>query len=495
MSTKSLFRTKPVAFVSRSALILALAGCTGGNVASTGTPLTQTERQQGAEAHPQLVSEFGGQETGARATYVETVARNVAVQSGLSNAPGDFNVTLLNSSVNNAFAIPGGYVYVTRQLVGLMNNEAELAGVLGHEIGHVAARHSAKRQAKTQQNALLGVLGQVLSGVVFGNSALGQLGQKISSTVPQLVTLKYSRGQELQADELGIRYLNGAGYDTRAMGTLLASLAAQNSLDAQLQGRDARMPEWASTHPDPASRVQAALNMAKATPGGITNRDVFLSRVDGIMYGDDPKQGVIEGNTFTHPEFRLAFEAPQGFYMANGTKAVSINGQSGQGQLSSGPYNGNLETYVGNVFNALAGEGKTLAPSTLQKTTVNGLPAAYGTVRVNSGNGQVDATVFAYEFAGNRAFHFVTITPAGGSSVFTPMYNSLRRISASEAAAITPRRIDVLTVKSGDTVASLAGRMAYTNAQEARFRVLNALSSTDRVSVGQKVKIVVKTSS
>lgn len=495
MSTRSILRRKPVAFLSRTAMVLALAGCVGGNVASTGTPLTQAERQQGSEAHPQLVAEFGGAETGQRATYVESVARKVAVQSGLSNAPGDFTVTLLNSSVNNAFAIPGGYVYVTRQLVGLMNNEAELAGVLGHEIGHVAARHSAKRQAKAQQNALLGVLGQVLSGVVFGNSALGQLGQKISSTVPQLVTLKYSRSQELQADELGIRYLNGAGYDARAMATLLASLAAQNSLDAQLQGRDARMPEWASTHPDPASRVQAALNLAKATPGGVSNRDAFLGRVDGIMYGDDPKQGVIEGRTFTHPELRLAFEAPQGFYMANGTKAVSINGQSGQGQLSSGPYNGNLETYVRAVFNALAGEGKTLAPSTFQKTTVNGIPAAYGMVRVNSGNGQVDATVFAYEFAKDRAFHFVTITPAGRSSVFTPMYSSLRRISASEAAAITPRRIDVVTVKPGDTVASLAARMAYGDAREARFRVLNALSSGETVSPGQKVKIVVKSTS
>lgn len=493
MPKKSILRRKPVAFLTRSAVMLALAGCVSGNIASTGTPLTQTEKQQGAQAHPQLVSEFGGAETGARATYVEGVARKVAVQSGLSSAPGDFTVTLLNSSVNNAFAIPGGYVYVTRQLVGLMNNEAELAAVLGHEVAHVAARHSAKRQAKAQQNALLGVLGQVLSGVVFGNSALGQLGQQISSTVPQLVTLKYSRSQELQADELGIRYLRGAGYDTRAMATLLSSLAAQNSLDAQLMGQSAKMPEWASTHPDPASRVKTALNLAGANPGGLTNRDTFLTRIDGVMYGDDPKQGVIEGRTFLHPELRLAFEAPQGFYMANGTKAVSINGQGGQGQLSTGPYSGNLETYIRNVFNALAGEGKTLAPSTLQKTTVNGIPAAYGMVRVNSGNGQVDATVFAYELANDRAFHFVTITPAGRASVFNTMYNSFRRISASEAAAITPRRISLVTVKAGDTVASLAQRMAYGDSQEARFRVLNALSANETVSSGQKVKIVVKT--
>jgi predicted Zn-dependent protease len=495
MSTKPVFRRKSATFLTRTAVMLVLAGCVSGNVASTGTPLTQTERQQGAQAHPQLVSEFGGAETGARASYVETVARKVAVQSGLSNAPGDFTVTLLNSSVNNAFAIPGGYVYVTRQLVALMNNEAELAGVLGHEIGHVAARHSVKREAKAKQNALLGVLGQVLSGVVFGNSALGQIGQKISSTVPQLVTLKYSRSQELQADELGIRYLRGAGYDPRAMATLLSSLAAQNSLDAQLAGRDAKMPEWASTHPDPASRVKTALALAGSSASGITNRDGFLTRVDGVMYGDDPKQGVIEGRSFIHPELRLTFEAPEGFYIANGTTAVSINGQSGQAQFSGGPYSGNLETYVRNAFNALAGEGKTLAPSSFQKTTINGIPAAYGMARVNSSNGQVDVTVFAYEFANDRAFHFATIVPAGKANVFTPMFNSFRRISASETAGITPRRVSVVAVKSGDTVASLAKRMAFTDSQEARFRVLNALSSTDTVSPGQKVKIVVKTAS
>ena len=250
---------------------------------------------------------------------------------------------------------------MTRQLVGLMNNEAELAAVLGHEVGHVAARHSAKRQQASQQNALLGVLGQVLSGVLFGNSALGQIGQEISSTVPQLATLKYSRSQELEADQLGIQYLNSAGYDPRAMATLLQSLALQNSLEAQLQGRDARMPEWASTHPDPASRVQTALQSAGPNAAGVINRDTFLSRIDGIMYGDDPKQGTIEGNRFIHPEYRLSFTAPDGFYMANGTSAVAINGNSGQAQLATGPYNGNLETYVKVCSRRSAGASKLSA--------------------------------------------------------------------------------------------------------------------------------------
>ena len=462
---------------------------------STVTAISAADRKQGAEAHPQLLAEFGGAQIGSQADYVIGVGKNISIQSGLSNARDDFTVTLLNSSINNAFAIPGGYVYVTRQLVGLMNSEAELAGVLGHEVGHVAARHSAKRQAKAQQNAIIGVLGQILSGVLLGDSALGQLGQKISSTVPQLATLRYSRTQELQADDLGIQYLKRAGYDPRAMASVLQNLAAQNSLDAQLQGQSAKMPEWASTHPDPASRVRTALAKAGTGAGGNLNRDTFLSRISGIMYGDDPQQGAIEGQTFIHPVFRFAFTVPAGYVMVNGTRTVSVSGQSGKGELTSAAYSGDLDAYIRTAFNGLAGQGKTLAPQSIQRTSVNGIPAAYGTARVMSGNSQVDVVIFAYEFAKDRAFHFAAITPAGQSNVFSSMFSSMKRISAADAAAIKPRRVEVVTVKNGDTVTSLAKRMAFANSQEARFRVLNGLGANATVSAGQKVKIVVQTAS
>lgn len=487
-----MFRMKSAALASTAAASLALTGCMGGGeIPGASTPITQSEAQQGAQYHPQLLAEFGGVYTGPQAAYVESVGKNIAVQSGLGNARSSFTVSLLNSPVNNAFAIPGGYIYSTRQLVGLMNNEAELAAVLGHEVAHVAARHSQRRQANAQRNSLLGAAGAILSSVLLGNSGIGESLSRGFMQGSQLLTLKFSRSQELQADDLGIQYLTKAGYDPRAMGTVLSSLAAQNALDAQLQGRDARMPEWASTHPDPASRVQSAL--AKAAGGtGQTNADVFLTRIDGLTYGDDPRQGVIEGNTFIHPDMRLSFIAPQGFYMVNGTRAVSVNGQSGKAQLTLAPYNGNMDTYIRSVFTALGGQQQQLAPSSIQRTTVNGIPAAYGQARVNNGGSQVDVVVFAYEFARNQAYHFTAITQANGAGVFTPMFNSMRRISASEAAQVVPRRIQVVTVRSGDTVASLARRMAYTNAQETRFRVLNGLASGDTLRAGQKVKIVIK---
>lgn len=480
------FARLTLAGVAASALA-ACAAIPGANVAA-GTPITAAESQQGAQYHPQFVAEFGGEMTGPYAQYVEQVGANIALQSGLANSRDAFEVTLLNSSVNNAFAVPGGYVYATRQLVSLMNNEAELAAVLGHEVGHVAARHSARRQQTAQRNQLLGLLGTIVGGVLLDSPELARLSQQGS----QLLTLSYSRSQELEADQLGVQYLSRAGYDPKAMATLLSSLAAQNQLDAQLQGRgDATIPEWASTHPDPASRVQNALQLAGGGTGN-TNRDLFLSRIDGIIYGDDPAQGVIEGRQFIHPELRLTFTAPQGTFMVNSTRAVSINGDQGRAQMLLAPYSNDLGSYVTSVFQGIGGDQQTLRPASIQRTTVNGLPAAFGTARVNNGQQQIDVTVFAYEFAPDRAYHFQTITPAGQSGNFNAMYQSMRRISASEASAVIPRRVDIVTAARADTVQTLARRMAYTDAQEARFRVLNGMASNATVVPGQKYKIVIR---
>lgn len=488
---------------------VALVSCTGsgadaGAVESAGSQSSSTgdqvrtisaaDKKKGAEVHPQLLQEFGGAYTGPQTAYVVRVGQDIAVQSGLGDARSDFTVTLLNSPVNNAFAIPGGYVYLTRQLMALMNDEAEMAGVLGHEVGHVAARHSQKRQKAAKRNSILGALGQIGAAVLLGDSALGRLGQQVFGTGSQLLTLKYSRKQEYEADDLGIRYLSSAGYDPQALSTMLESLAAQSAIDARVAGRDARgVPEWASTHPDPAQRVsRAARNAGKfGAAGGNRNRDAFLRNLDGVLYGDDPKQGVIEGNSFLHPDLKLRFDVPNGYKMQNGARAVAINGSGGQGQFTTGSYNGNMTTYIASAFKGLASEGQSISYGEIQRTTVNGIPAAYAIGTVNNKNGRIDVTVFAYEFSKSSAFHFATLAPSGKAGVFSPMYQSMKRLSTSAAAAIKPRKIDVVTVRSGDTISGLSSRMAYSDFQQERFLVLNRLRANSGLRVGQKVKIVV----
>lgn len=457
----------------------------------TVSAIDRADKMQGAKAHPDLLAEFGGAVDGPQAAYVEQVGKNIAVQSGLSNAKGDFTVTLLNSSVNNAFAIPGGYIYVTRQLTGLMNNEAELAGVLGHEVGHVAARHSAKRQQAANRNQILGVLGSILSGVLLGDSALGQLGQQVATQGTQMLTLQYSRSQEQEADRLGIAYLKRAGYDPRAMATVLESLARQNALEARLKGSTARVPEWASTHPDPASRVRDAQVLAGNAAAGTTNRDVFLSRIDGLVYGDDPHQGTIEGTRFTHPDLKLTFQVPAGFYMVNGSQTVAISGDSGKAQFGGGRLGTGLDAYIDGVFAGLTEQGQArIRPQGVERAMVNGLAAAYGVARVQTSGGQVDVAVFAYDFGGGNAYHFLTMTRVGGAGVFNPMFKSMRRLSAAEAGQVRPRMLRVVTVSPGDTSQSLSARMAYPDAQFDRFLVLNGLQAGDRLVPGQKLKLV-----
>ena len=456
--------------------------------------LNQRDVAEAAKQHPQVVAEFGGAETGARGAYVESVGRRVAAYSGTANAGQAYHFTTLNSAVENAFAVPGGYVYITRQLMGLMNDEAELAFVVGHETGHIAANHAQARKSAATRNSILGILGVLLGSVVGGG--FGNIIAQGAQYSSQLSTLRFSRDQEYQADTLGIRYITAAGYDPLASASMLAAIGRATALEARVQGRESRKtPEWASTHPLSENRVQQATALSRQTGRagqGAHNRDAFLAQLDGVYVDDDPEQGIIDGRTFTHPDLRLQFAIPAGFLMQNGARAVTIDGSAGQAQFSTARFNGDLNAYVSQVLYELT-EGKTrVALSPLQRTSVNGIPAAYTIGRANTSSGAVDVGIFVYQWDADTAYHFVTLTRAGqGLNPFASMINSVRRISAAEASAIRPRVIDVVTVKSGDTAQSLASRMAYRNYQLDRFLSLNGLSAGTALVPGQKVKLVV----
>lgn len=455
-------------------------------------PMTASDKAEGAKAHPEILAQFGGLYTsGKQADYVRGVGQKIASQSGLSNTQGDFTVSLLNSSVNNAFALPGGYVYVTRQLLGLMNDEAELASVMGHEVGHVAARHSKKRQSRATIGGI-GAIAATVLGSVLGGDQGAKLGQSLGGTLAQGWVMSFSRAQEYQADDLGVSYLARGGYDPYAASTMLASLAAQSSLEAKIQGRsDQKTPTWASTHPDPASRVTRAAQRAgvSAATGKLRNRDNFLAAIDGMMYDDDPRQGVIDGQDFRHPDLKLGFTAPAGFALSNGSDAVTISGSSGQAQFSGAKYDGNLETYVAGVFKSVGGQ-TVLDFGKVQRSTINGLSAAYASATANAASGPVVVTVYAYEFAPDTAYYLYSITPVASARTFDSLFSSVHRLSATEIAAIKPRVLHVVSIRKGDTVASLSARMAYRDYRVERFLTLNALSANAALVPGKKVKII-----
>lgn len=437
----------------------------------------------------ELVRELGGAETGPRAAYVSAVGHRVGGYSGIANAGQALHFTTLNSAVENAFSVPGGYVYITRELMGLMDDESELAFALGHEVGHIAANHAHIREQYAKRSTL-GVFGQII-GAIFG-PGIGDILQARS----RLDILSFSREQEYEADTLGLRYMIMAGYDPAGAAGTLAAISRASALEARVQGRTNRqVPEWASTHPLSQNRMQRALAEAQGTGRfgtGIRNRDRFLGELEGIYVDDDPAQGVIDGPTFTHPDLRIQFTVPQGYLMSNGTDAVTISGSAGKAQFRGGQFSGTLDNAVLLAFRQLAGGQLNFAVPPPQHATINGMPAAIATARVNTDSGLIDASVAAYQWERDRIYYFVMLTPGGyGVAPFASMINSLRRITPAEAAAIRPRIMHIETVRPGDTMQSLSSRMAYRDFRLERFLSLNGLAPNSRLVPGQKVKLVI----
>jgi predicted Zn-dependent protease len=465
---------------SLCALLIAAAPA----LAQTPPGLSRAERQEGAQAHPQIVQQFGGAMTGPVADYVRGVGQKIAVQSGGGARPQDYTVTLLNSNVNNAFAIPGGYVYITRQLLALMNDEAELAFVMGHEVAHVAARHGQKRQTQaTLSNILAGLAGAVTGSQIVGQGA---------GVVAQLTTLGFSREQERQADSLGVRYLTSAAYDPLASGDILAALGAQTALDARLKGQSGAEPsKWLSTHPatsERVARIRAEAQTFVARAGARAhNRDAFLNAIDGLPYDDDAAQGVVQGSRFRHATLQLALDAPAGFTLNNGADAITGSGPNGTSfDLRMADGRADLGSIAAARWQQLG-----LQPRPMQPTRINGLEALVGSVQAQTRGGPVDATLTVYRWTSQLVFTLISVAPQGQAAMVAPVAASVRRLSPQEAGSIRTRRIQIARVAAGDTLASLAARMAYDDNKMERFLTLNQLPPNAALKAGDRVKLVV----
>ncbi len=474
------------------ALVLVTAGCQS-------TPATSQQRftpfmsptqeaQIGREQHPKIVQEFGGEYPDARVRqYVTQIGQRLVRGSEAASQP--FTFTVLNNDVVNAFALPGGYVYVTRGLLALASSEAELAGVLGHEIGHVTARHTAQRYS-TSVAANLGI---ALLGVLTGSDLVAQVSQGVAG----IALAGYSRDQEFESDELGIRYLGAAGYDTNAMASFLAKLQQDSRLSAQIMGRPGAADGFdiMQTHPRTADRVREAIDDARrqgkvaATPR--IGRDEYFGAIDGLWYGGDPEHGFVRGNVFIHPALRLQFEAPQGFRIFNDANAVTARTDGAQivfDRDASNAAAGPLAAYIQGVW------AKGVQISRIEPLSINGLEAASATSRVDSKNGPVDVRLLAIRYDPRTIYRFMFSSQPNLTSQLTPVFRrtamSFRPLSAAEAAAARPQRIRVVTVGAGDTVQSLSRRMATPDFDLERFLVMNGLAPGQALLPGDKVKIV-----
>ncbi len=472
------------------AAALALQGCaqspaTGRNI-FTGGLSPEDEVKLGREQHPEIVGEFGGEyDDPELRAYVNSLGRLLARTSELPNL--DWHFTILDSPIVNAFALPGGYVYMTRGLLALADNEAELAGVLAHEIGHVTARHSAERYGQS----VLGTAAALGVGLLLGSEVAAQA----TSSAAQLAVLSYSRDQEFEADTLGVRYLARTGHDPNAMATFLRRLLGHSRYEAQLAGR----PEAADafditqTHPRTADRVQRAIQQAggRNVNNPIVARDIYLDKIDGMVYGDSPAQGYVRGQRFLHPELGFAFEVPEGFQLANTPTRVIAQNPNGAAILfdaAKKPSSARMTRYLAEDW------ARDVPLRDLQAIDVNGLEAATAWTRNDTRQGKVDFRLVAIRLDRNAVYRFLFVTPSNlSSSLSAPLRRttySFRRLKSKELAKLQPYRLDIYRVKSGDTPGRIARRMPLGDDSLGQFQVLNGLRQGEPLRAGQRVKII-----
>jgi predicted Zn-dependent protease len=472
-----------------AATSLLLAGCGSGDTPDYTPNVTAEERAFAEKQHPQLLAEFGGEWTGPEAAYVKRLGDTLADAAGLS---GQCTFTMVNTDVVNAFAVPGCYIYVTRGLFGIVNSEAELASVIGHEIGHIVANHSQRRQKRSIWSGL----GALAVGVLTGSQTLANMAGRAA----QFYTLSYSRKQEYESDDLGIRYLAQAGYDPYAAADMLESLADHDTYMAQTRNMDeaSAIPAWARSHPLTEDRIKRANRQAEATGHGPDvlpeHEDRFLRQVDGLIWADDPEQGFVIGRRFAHPGMGITFEAPPGFFLINNPRAVLIDGEEMRGQFGGGVMPpGGLPAYTQLLLKEVLGQAASTARiGEPQRAVVNGLDTIFVPALIQSQGGQAQVTVATFQARGREAFHFILAGPAGNDQAINALVNSFRLLSPMEAASLRPRKIDVVTVGPGQTIASMARQMAVPDHQLEAFLMLNDRDPKPELRPGEKVKLIVQ---
>ncbi len=433
----------------------------------------------GRSQHPKILAAYGGAYSDPK--LEQALAAIVGPLASVSDDPNRaYRITVLNSPNVNAFALPGGYLYITRGLLALANDSAEVAAVIAHEMAHVAANHGIERQQREQAAELASrVVTEVLSSDAEGRAAVARNRLSLAS---------FSRNQELQADAIGIRHVARAGYDPAAAARFLMAMDSYSSFRNAFQATNPNL-DFLASHPAAPQRIELARRHAQefASQGaGRVDRGRLLDGIDGMLFGDSAAEGYVRGRQFFHPGLGIAFTVPDGFMIDNTAEAVLSTGPGDTAIRFDGvalPASTSLSTYVSSGW--IGG----LDRASIRQTRIAGLEAV--SARARGGEYAFDVTVIR---VGGQVYRFLTAMPASGEArlagVAEGVASSFRILSAADKAALKPLRIRVVTAGAGDTEQTLAARMIGFDRKVEMFRLLNDVDASRPVRAGERYKIV-----
>lgn len=453
----------------------------------------EDEIKIGAEEHPKMLEAFGGTyDDRALTAYVNAIGQRMVAISELPDLKFQFFV--LNDDTVNAFALPGGYVYISRGLIALAEDEAELAGVIGHEIGHVTARHSAQRYSSAMATNIGLTAVSILGSVLGAPAGIGNL----ASFGAQAALQSYSRNQELEADKLGVRYMTQLGYDPSALGDFFSKLEAHTTIHAKQAGKSADNFNIMQTHPRTSDRINQAKQLAKTeTPSNAKrDRQPFLAQIDGVLFGKDPKEGFLKGDTFVHPELGFKFDFPSGFKVNNGKTKIEATDDKGTTIVfdMESPKVATGMTDLASYISRHWGPQLEIKPENVDTLTINGLSAATARASVDTNKGPHEFRMLVIRAARDRLYRFVFLTkPEVTEKMSVPLRRttySFNLLKPGEADGFQPPRIRIKTVKSGESKTSIAAKMPFNNYNDDWFRALNLNVVADGLAVGEKVKVI-----
>ncbi|WP_299479134.1 M48 family metalloprotease [uncultured Roseibium sp.] len=449
---------------------------------SPGTLRPSLTNDIGAREHPRVVATYGGvyKDPGAERAVASVVGRLVAASDDPSQS---YKITILNSPAINAFALPGGYLYITRGLLALANDTSEVAAVLAHEMAHVTANHAIKRQQRAEAKQLVN---RILTDVVQDSE---EARKAIISS--QLSFARFSQVQELEADAIGVRTLAKAKFDPYAAARFLRSMAAY----ARYQSADktsTSAPDFLSSHPSTPERLQIAVKSARqiGAPGiGERDRDRYLTQIDGMLYGDDPLEGFVRGRSFLHKALGIGFTVPAGYILENSTEAVlASNGDGTAIRFDGADVSG---------FSSLADYMKSgwingLLPESVRETTINGLPGVTGAAITQGWSFRI-----AVVRIGRTGYRFIFASRSPNQRFdedFRQTADSFRQLTPTERARLQSLRLKVVKTKPGDTPRKLAVGMSGVEPSRRLefFSILNDLDPNKTIATGTAVKLVVE---